>query len=340
MTTSAKRAKLSLEYVDTIGFVADQGGRGFHMPMGMAIRDDGRIFVASRSNTEALNIVGIQIVTLDHDHFGQYSGFGQGDGQMTWPTALALDGQDNIYMSDDLLQRISVFDRDGNYLSKWGTKGSGVGEFDGPSGLAFDSEDNLLVVDHRNNRVQRYIRDGKFLSQFGESGDGNGQFNLPWGISIDPHGFIWVADWRNDRVQKFTPDGQFVAKYGRSGDGDGEFSRPSSVVADAEGYIYVADWGNQRVQILGPDGSFITKLRGQATLSVWAREYLEANADELAARSRFEPVFETDTDDPHEQSALVETYFWDPVQVKLDSQDRLYVLETSRHRFQVFQVNK
>ena len=91
---------------------------------------------------------------------------------MRWPTALALDNEDNIYMSDDYLQRISIFDRDGNYLSKWGTKGSGVGEFDGPSGLAFDSEDNLLVVDHRNNRVQRYTKDGRFLNEFGESGDG------------------------------------------------------------------------------------------------------------------------------------------------------------------------
>ncbi len=196
------------------------------------------------------------------------------------------------------------------------------------------------MVDGSNHRIQKFTKDGQFLAKWGGFGSGDGQFNLPWGISIDPHGFIWVADWRNDRVQKFTSDGQFVAKYGRSGDGDGEFSRPSSVIADAEGNIYVADWGNQRVQILGPDGSFITKLRGQATLSVWAREYLEANADELAARSRFQPVFETDTDDPHEQSALVETYFWDPVQVKLDSQDRLYVLETSRHRFQVFQITK
>ena len=47
-----------IKYHDTIGFNADQGGRGFHLPTDMVIRDDGVIFVVSRSNTVALNIVG------------------------------------------------------------------------------------------------------------------------------------------------------------------------------------------------------------------------------------------------------------------------------------------
>ena len=56
--------------------------------------------------------------------------------------------------------------------------------------------------------------------------------------------------------------------------------RPSSVAVDPEGYIYIADWGNERVQVLGPDGSFQLLLRGQATLSKWAAEYLTVNPDE------------------------------------------------------------
>ena len=100
--------------------------------------------------------------------------------------------------------------------------------------------------------------------------------------------------------------------------------------------MYVTDWGNQRVQVLGPDGTFLTKLRGQATLSPWSVEYLEANADELRARETYVPVYEVDTDDPNETSARIEPYFWDPVAVKLDAEERVYVLETGRHRFQVY----
>ena len=85
---------------------------------------------------------------------------------------------------------------------------------------------------------------------------------------------MFVADWGNDRVQRFSADGRFVAQYGSSGRGDGEFMKPSSVVVDREGYIYVADWGNERVQVLDPGGRFVQKLRGQATDSKWANDFL------------------------------------------------------------------
>mgnify|MGYP002413487203 FL=1 len=41
--------------------------------------------------------------------------------------------------------------------------------------------------------------------------------------------------------------------------------------------------------------------------------------------------------DPSEVSARMEPYFWDPVAVELDEEGRVYVLETGRHRFQIFE---
>lgn len=333
MTTTA----FKLKYVSNVGFCADQGGRGFMMPTAMTIRGDGRIFVVSRSNTTALNIIGIQMVTTNHDFFGQIGDYGSKPGQMIWPTALALDSEDNLYLADEFLQRITIYDKDGDLVSTWGTEGSAEGEFDGPSGLLFDQEDNLIVVDHKNHRIQKFTKDGKFLSTWGSFGDGDGQFNLPWGISQDGNGNLYVADWRNDRIQKFTSDGEFLAKYGTSGDGDGQLHRPSGVGVDSEGNIYIADWGNQRVQVLDADGNFLTKLRGEADLNPWALEYLDAQADENAARASYVPVYELDTDDPNEVSARIEPYFWDPVTVVVDDKDRAYVLETCRHRFQIYE---
>ena len=330
-------ATFQLQYADTIGFVADQGGRGFHLPMSMVIRGDGRIFVVSRSNTQALDIVGIQMVTREHDFFGQIGGYGSEPGKMIWPTALALDSKDNLYLADDYLQRITVYDRDSAVQDTWGSKGSGRGEFDGPSGLLFDAEDNLLIVDHRNHRVQKFTRDGHGLGTWGEFGSGDGQFNLPWGITQDSEGFLYVADWRNDRIQKFTPGGEFVAKFGASGTGDGQLSRPSGLAVDSDGNLYVADWGNQRVQVFDAGGNYLFQLRGEAGLSPWAQEYLEANADEFAARRSFVPVFDVDTAEADEVSARIEPYFWDPVDVVVDANERVYVLETSRHRFQIYE---
>ncbi|MCH7801789.1 MAG: SMP-30/gluconolactonase/LRE family protein [Chloroflexi bacterium] len=333
MTTTA----LKLKYVDNVGFCADQGGRGFMMPTAMAIRDDGRIFVASRSNTTALNIIGIQEVTRHHDYFGQIGKYGRESGQMIWPTALAVDKDQNLYLADESLHRITIWDSEGTLVSTWGTEGSGEGEFDAPSGLLFDSDDNLFVVDHKNHRIQKYTKDGKILSTWGSFGDGDGQLNLPWGITQDRQGNLYVADWRNDRIQKFTPEGEFLAKFGTSGDGDGQLNRPSGVGVDSEGNIYVADWGNQRMQVFDPDGNFLTKVRGDATPNPWATEYLEAQADEHRARSTFVPVYDVDTDDVHEVSARIEPYFWDPVDVVIDDEDRVYVLDTCRHRFQIYE---
>ena len=111
---------------------------------------------------------------------------------------------------------------------------------------------------------------------------------------------------------------------------------PAVTLALVGGYGF-AVWMYQRVQVLDGDGGFIQQSRGDGILGPWATEYLNANADELEARSKFVPVFDVDTDDPNETSARIEPYFWDPVRVALDAQERVYVLETSRHRFQVYE---
>ena len=91
----------------------------------MAVRDDGRIFVASRSNPTALNIVGVQVVTRNHEYFGQIGSYGKEAGQMVWPTALAVDKEHNLYLADESLHRITIYDKEGSLVCTWGTKGAG-----------------------------------------------------------------------------------------------------------------------------------------------------------------------------------------------------------------------
>ena len=325
-----------IKYLDTVGFGADIGGRGFHLPVDISVRADGRVYVINRSPMHRLGIR-VGICDLLHGWYGEFGSDGKADGQFTGPAAITHDSNDRIYVADEELNRITVFNADGEFESKWGELGTEPGQINGPSALKVTSDGNLLLVDHLNNRIQKMTPDGQYLSHWGSKGIAKGQFNLPWGIDTDNAENVYVADWRNDRIQRFSKDGKFIDMYGSSGSDDGLFNRPSDVAVDQDGFIYVADWGNQRVQVFDHHWNFHASLRGQATVSPWAQEYLEANADELDARSRFDPYIEVDTDDEHEISARVEAYFWDPIAVEIDPEGRLVVADSLRHRLQIYQ---
>jgi len=342
MATQAPPKTISLDYVKTIGITNNQPiGRGFGFPTDVAFSSDDRIYVLNVGRSESAKGQRIQICNLDEEWFGEFgNGRGPGDDQFGQPASIAFDSRDRLYVTDDRLGEIKVFDTEGKAVLRWGNKGSADGEMDGGAGIAVDAEDNLYVVDQRNNRVQKFTPEGKFLLKWGEVGSGEGQFNLPWGLGLDSESNVYVADWRNDRVQKFTADGEFVAVIGEPGQGDGQLSRPSGVAVDGEGFVYVADWGNERVQVFGPEGDFRLKLLGQATLSKWAQEWLDANVDEREARKRSQLFVEKLPEhltSPYHTASQVEPYFWGPVSVRLDKEDRLYVTEHSRHRIQVYQ---
>jgi DNA-binding beta-propeller fold protein YncE len=328
-------------YSHTIGFYA-QNGRGFNNPVDVALGRDGVLYVLNRAGSDVelrMLYKRVTMCTLDEDYLGEFSSGGTEDGQLMWPAAIAIDAEGHVYISDEALHRISIFDAQGRFLGKWGVRGSGPGMFDRPAGLAFDRDQHLLVADGLNNRIQRYTKDGRFLGQWGQGGRGPGELNLPWGIAVDRAGAVYVADWRNDRIQKFDARGEFLASYGTPGRGEGEFARPSGVAVDGEGNFYVADWGNERVQVLSPDGGFLANFRGESGLSKWGESYFIANPDELEERQKanLEPELSLSaTDDLREESASIEKLFWGPISVKVDDQGRLYVVESCRHRIQVY----
>lgn len=81
-------------------------------------------------------------------------------------------------------------------------------------------------------------------------------------------------------------------------------------------------------------------MRGEGTLSKWATEFLAANPDEQVVRdqSNLIPDLPPHLSTPYLVSSQTEPYFWGPVSVTLDRQGHLYVTETNRHRFQVYDV--
>ena len=301
-------------YVKTIGM-----RRITSYPMQAVVTDDGRLFVLCRGELTTE----IRRTSWDDVDLGTIGGMGTEDGRFLWPVSLVMDRDENLYVSDEALNRISIFDVQGEFLGKWGEPGDGDGQLNRPSGIAFDADENLYVVDSLNHRVQKFTKDGSFLMNWGVFGEGEGQLNMPWGICVDDLGGVYVADWRNDRIQKFTAEGELVMSIGGSGSGPGEFSRPTGVAVDGDGDIYVADWGNNRVQQLAASGRYLDTFIGDATLSKCATDYVLANAKPMRLR-------EMTSLEPQKR-------FRRPTSVTVDSQGRMFVTDFGSYRVQVYQ---
>ena len=316
------------EYSHSVGR-QEFSGAGFREPVDMAIGDGDVAYILARSYESRPDGIHVTMMTLDEEFISQFSSYGEAEGQLVWPTAIALDTQGNVYVADEWLNRISIFDKDGEFLSSWGKPGSGDGELDRPAGIAISGDGTLFLTDSRNHRVQIFSLDGRFKGKFGSFGDGPGQFNLPWGIGLDKDGRVLVADWRNDRIQQYTADGEWLASFGQSGDGVGQFNRPASVCADEDGDIYVADWANNRVQVLTSEGRFVTAMAGDHVLSRSAREKLLVNPDMIRQRAlafAHDPSFER--------------HFSHPSAVKIDRQGRICVVDSKRGRIQIYTKTK
>ena len=308
------------DYSHCMGMYATSG-IGFLVPMDFALGSNSTMYVLNRGVDEIT--LRISKCTLNHEFIADLGRFGMGDGQFVWPMAIALDSDENIYVSDENQHRITVMDRDGQFLNKWGESGSDEGQLRGPAGLVVSSDNNVLVVDSQNHRVQKFTKDGHYLGGWGAEGSNPGQFNKPWGICTDGEGNVYVADWKNDRVQKFSADGKYLLEFGETTEGVGTLNRPTSVAVDSEGDVYIADWGNHQVKVYEPDGKFIASLVGDAeTPSPWVQDYINANPDVAKARRR--------------TNMEVEWRFNRPIAVKLDSEDRLYIAEAVRHRIQIY----
>ena len=322
---------VTFRYSHTIGR-EENSGPGFRGPWSIARGAGDLMYVLNRATDSRPAAKRITMCTVGEDYLGE---FGRGmeingdqehsaaDGSLFWPTAICLDKEGNLYLSDEGLNRVSIFTQNGDWIGKWGMPGNGDGQLNGPSGLAFGNDDNLFLVDSNNSRVQKFTRDGRFLGKWGRQGNSDGEFNLPWGIDVDKKGDVYVADWGNHRIQKFSPAGQLLMKFGAFGDGDGQFNNPSGVAVDRAGIIYVADWGNHRIQVFNREGVFITKLTGDATISRWGKEKLDASPDLWKQREVA-------------QGLEREKPFWGPVAVEVDDQDRIFVADSSRARIQIY----
>ena len=184
------------------------------------------------------------------------------------PIAVAVDHQDNLYISDSILRKIFVFNGNGNPEREIG----GADRFSRPAGIAIHPVlKRLYVVDSNAHVIQVFDLLGNFLFTIGGRGAKPGAFNFPTFMSIDQSGLLYVTDSLNFRIQVFTPDGELLYLFGKQGDGVGEFSHPKGIALDRAGHIYVTDAIFDAIQVFDNAGTLLLYLgeAGQGPGQFW-----------------------------------------------------------------------
>ena len=313
-------------------------GAGFNMPFALCLGPGDTLYVVNRGAeyipgapwNKVAHGTRIGVFTIggdpeDEEWVSDFSGYGDQPGELIWPAGVALDSAGNAYITDEWLNRVSIFDPAGQFLTCWGTEGNGPAQLSRPAGILIDDQDIVYIADGGNHRIQKFATDGTFQAQFGGYGQGPGQFDGPWGMTLDGAGHLYVADHKNNRAQKLTVDGNYVAEFGSYGAGRGQLNRPSDVAVDPDGEVYVCDWGNSRVQVFAPEGRFLTSLYGDAQeLSKWARPVVNASSQGLLRRREVKNI-------------EVEWRLAMPSSVVFDARrSRLLIADTQRGRLQIY----
>ena len=183
----------------TVGSLGSADGTGaaakFHYPNAVAVDGAGNVFVADTGNNTIRKITPAGVVTTFAGTAGA-QGSADGTGAVAnfeFPTAVAVDGLDNVFVADSGNNTIRQITPAGVVTTLAGTPGlfgsaDGTGaaaRFCNPYGVAVDQAGNVLVADKGNNTIRKITPSGVVTTIVGRASTtyvGNLQAlsPLPW----------------------------------------------------------------------------------------------------------------------------------------------------------------
>ncbi len=244
----------------------------FNSPENGVFDKSGNLYVADFGNNEIRKVTPDGTVST----FAGSTTAGYQDGPaaqalFSAPSGLCFDTQGDLYVSDELNNRIRKIDPAGNVTTVAGTGQVGyiygarpalASSFDRPIGIAYDSISNMLIVADSRNNVIRAISladstcttiagpiDGP--TDIGSADETNGDatingatFNSPRGIAIYANGtsanenlFVYVAEYGNNKIREVVSVGNIYNNLFNQGTG--------GQVANVNTYTLAGNAGNQ-----------------------------------------------------------------------------------------------
>ena len=225
---------------------------------GRASREWGKLPLVLALACGLLLALGISLALAGKSVESFFGERGSADGQFETPRDVAVyngtalnDGTDDIYVVDDVNNRVQRFNSQPPYAfeAKFGGQGPAGGQFNRPQGIAINQSNGAIYVRDRDNlRVQQFDPDGTFVRAWG------------WDVVATGPGDDVTAPVNEFEI--CVPANGDTCKTGTSGAAGGQFATSTAfgggiAVAPATGDVFVADPTNRRVQQFESDGDFV-----------------------------------------------------------------------------------
>jgi trimeric autotransporter adhesin len=214
---------------------------------------------------------------------------------LTFPNAVVLDSQDNLFIADYGNSRVRRVDAITDVIST--VAGNGISLFSGddgqavdaslrgPASVAFDGQGNMFIADSADRRIRRVDAISGVITtvagngNFDFSGDGGqataASFRLPSSIAVDGQGNLFIADRDSSRIRRVDASSGIIMTIvgngisGFSGDAglatDASLNLPWGIVLDSHGNLFIADTDNRRVRRVDASSGIITTVAGDGT---------------------------------------------------------------------------
>ena len=204
--------------------------------------------------------------------------------ELSSPTGIAIDSDNNIYIADSGNSQIKKFDSKGKLLFTLGGIGSSKGQFIHPLGV-FVNEKYVYVLDTGNSRIQMFDKNGNFVYSWGSYGDQQGMFHTPVSMSSDKFGNLFVADSGRNVIQVFDRLGSYkdqispVLAEGQKVGGDGF----RAITFDSKNNFYAISTNNRILEyssigsflnFYGSNGTEDGRFNQPAAIAVDAKDYV------------------------------------------------------------------
>lgn len=175
-----------------------------------------------------------------------------GDKRLGSPVGVALDSDNNLYVTDAQQAAIFKYSADGIFLREL----DGKGNLKRPAGIAIKSNGDKVVADVLADKIFVFGRDDVFKGEL--SGvDFKESFNRPTYLAVDSKDNVYVTDTMNFTVRVFDASGKYVRSQGQIGDVPGSFARPKGVALDSDRNLYVMDSIFGVFQIFNQNGQLL-----------------------------------------------------------------------------------